>query len=187
MSRSRSGQIRLRSPDRRRFDARVVMPEGSQAPQIYLVGEAPGRQEAEAGRPFVGPAGTALRDMIREAGMEDAQIRLSNALPFRPIERSAMRLGRPRPPCSAPPPPLRTRASKCSAFRICRSGLPIIRVSCCASAEEDRSCGEQPFVICVPIGNERDPVLLSLLEEASGESCGALDGVLPQHMYAYTS
>jgi DNA polymerase len=67
------------------------MPEGSQAPQVYLVGEAPGRQEAEAGRPFVGPAGTALRDMIREAGMEDAQVRLSNALPFRPIERSAKR------------------------------------------------------------------------------------------------
>src|SRR5512147_1705015 len=91
MSRSRSSQIRLRSPDRRRFDARAVMPEGSQAPQIYLVGEAPGRQEAEAGRPFVGPAGTALRDMIREAGMEDAQVRLSNALPFRPIERCAKR------------------------------------------------------------------------------------------------
>ena len=67
------------------------MPEGSQAPQIYLVGEAPGRQQAEAGRPFVGPAGTALRDMIREAGMEDAQVRPSNALPFRPIERSAKR------------------------------------------------------------------------------------------------
>lgn len=98
MSRSRSGQIRLRSPDRRRFDARFVMPEGSQAPQIYLVGEAPGRQDAEAGRPFVGPAGTALRDMIREAGMEDAQIRLSNALPFRPIERSAKRALRYRRP-----------------------------------------------------------------------------------------
>ena len=67
------------------------MPEGSLAPQVYLVGEAPGRQEAEAGRPFVGPAGTALRDMIREAGMEDTRIRLANALPFRPIERSAER------------------------------------------------------------------------------------------------
>jgi DNA polymerase len=33
----------------------------------------------------------ALRDMIREAGMEDTQIRLANALPFRPIERSARR------------------------------------------------------------------------------------------------
>ena len=45
----------------------------------------------EAGRPFVGPAGTALRDMLREAGIDESQIRLANALPFRPIERSAKR------------------------------------------------------------------------------------------------
>ena len=89
MTRLRSDQIRLRSPDRRRFDARAVMPEGSLAPHVYLVGEAPGRQEAETGRPFVGPAGTALRDMMREAGIDEAQIRLANALPFCPIERSA--------------------------------------------------------------------------------------------------
>lgn len=65
------------------------MPEGSLAPRVYLVGEAPGRQEVEIGRPFTGLAGKALRDMIREAGMEEAQIRLANALPYRPIERSS--------------------------------------------------------------------------------------------------
>ena len=63
------------------------MPEGSLAPRVYLVGQAPGRQEAEAGRPFVGRAGAALRDMMREASMNQTQIRLANALPFRPIER----------------------------------------------------------------------------------------------------
>jgi len=67
------------------------MPEGSPAPRAYLVGEAPGRQEAEAGRPFVGRAGTALRDMMREASMNETQIRLANALPFRPIDRSVKR------------------------------------------------------------------------------------------------
>lgn len=60
------------------------MPEGSRE----LVGEAPGREEAEAGRPFVGSAGTGLRDMMRDAGMNELQIRLANALPFRPIQRS---------------------------------------------------------------------------------------------------
>ena len=49
MSRPRGGQIRLPSPDPRRFDARAVMPEGSLLPRVYLVGEAPGHQEAEAG------------------------------------------------------------------------------------------------------------------------------------------
>lgn len=67
------------------------MPEGSRAPRVYLVGEAPGRQEAEAGRPFVGPAGAALRDMMHEAGIDISQTRLANALPFRPIQRSAKR------------------------------------------------------------------------------------------------
>jgi uracil-DNA glycosylase len=74
------------------------MPEGSLAPRVYLIGEAPGRQEAEAGRPFVGPAGTALRNMMREAGLDEAQIRLANALPFRPIELSAKRGPRNRRP-----------------------------------------------------------------------------------------
>ncbi len=64
------------------------MPEGSLAPRVYLVGEAPGHHEAEEGRPFVGPAGQALRGMIREAGIDESQIRLANALPFRPIQRS---------------------------------------------------------------------------------------------------
>src|SRR6516162_522629 len=99
MSRPRGGQIRLPSPDPRRFDARAVMPEGSLVPRVYLVGEAPGHQEAEAGRPFVGPAGAALRDMMREAGMRESKIRLANALPFRPIERSTRRgLRNRRPP-----------------------------------------------------------------------------------------
>ena len=98
MRRSQGSQIRPRSPDPRRFDARVVLPEGSVAPRVYLVGEAPGRQEAEAGRPFVGRAGIALRDMIHEAGMNESQIRLANALPFRPIRRSTKRGLRNRKP-----------------------------------------------------------------------------------------
>ena len=45
--------------------------------RLYLVGEAPGRQEAEIGRPFVGPVGGALRDMMREAGMDASRVRLA--------------------------------------------------------------------------------------------------------------
>lgn len=47
------------------FDKRPVAPEGSSDACLYLVGEAPGGKEAELGRPFVGPAGEALRDMMR--------------------------------------------------------------------------------------------------------------------------
>ena len=75
--------------DRSRFDDRTVTPEGSSHARLYLVGEAPGRQEAAIGRPFVGPAGKALRDMMREAGIDASQVRLANAIPFRPVQRSA--------------------------------------------------------------------------------------------------
>lgn len=86
--RGRRDRAKLRTRDRRRFDVRAVTPEGSAGACLYLVGEAPGRQEAESGRPFVGPAGQALRDMMREAGLDASQVRLANAIPFRPIERS---------------------------------------------------------------------------------------------------
>jgi uracil-DNA glycosylase len=76
------------TPDPLRFDQRPVTPEGSSDACLYLIGEAPGGKEAELGRPFVGPAGEALRDMMRTAGIDFARVRLANAIPYRPIERS---------------------------------------------------------------------------------------------------
>jgi uracil-DNA glycosylase family 4 len=73
-------------PDRKRFDPRFVAAEGRAAhPRIYLVGEAPGEAEAEAGRPFVGPARQRLRRMMGVAGIDPAEVRLGNAIPYRPI------------------------------------------------------------------------------------------------------
>jgi len=80
--------MRPRACNRLRLDDRAVAPEGSLNARLYLVGEAPGRQEAETGRPFVGPVGVALRDMMREADIDVSRVRLANAIPFRPIKRS---------------------------------------------------------------------------------------------------
>ena len=80
--------MRPRACDRLRLGDRAVAPEGSLNARLYLIGEAPGRREAELGRPFVGPVGAALRDMMREAGIDVSEVRLANAIPFRPIERS---------------------------------------------------------------------------------------------------
>ena len=80
--------MRPRACNRLRLDDRAVAPEGSLNARLYLVGEAPGRQEAETGRPFVGPVGAALRDMMHEAGIDVSWVRLANAIPFRPVERS---------------------------------------------------------------------------------------------------
>ena len=71
----------------KQLDPRRVAPEGPfRHPRLYLVGEAPGVEEAEQGRPFVGPAGSALRKMLEEAGINLGQLRLANVIPFRPIE-----------------------------------------------------------------------------------------------------
>src|ERR687887_2185910 len=81
------------------LDRRRVAPEGlSRRPRLYVVGEAPGAEEAAQGRPFVGPAGMALREMLDEAGIDPQQVRLANAIPFRPIAHSKDRKPRNRSP-----------------------------------------------------------------------------------------
>jgi DNA polymerase len=73
-------------PDPERFDPHRVAPVGcAKHARLYLVGEAPGEAEAAAGRPFVGPAGQALHKMMRAAGIDRAQVRLCNAIPYRPL------------------------------------------------------------------------------------------------------
>lgn len=73
----------------KRLDHRRVAPQGRfRRPRLYLVGEAPGAAEAAQGKPFVGPAGNALRTMLKEGGIDPGQLRLANAIPFRPIEHS---------------------------------------------------------------------------------------------------
>lgn len=81
------------------FDPHAVEPEGCLSqPRLYLVGEAPGAEEAQHGRPFVGPAGKALRDMLIDARIDPAQLRMANALPFRPIDRRSSKRPRNRAP-----------------------------------------------------------------------------------------
>ncbi|NOJ48713.1 uracil-DNA glycosylase [Bradyrhizobium archetypum] len=71
----------------KRLDQRRVAPDGLfRRPRLYLVGEAPGAEEAEQGKPFVGPAGCALRELLEQAGIDLRQLRFANAIPFRPIE-----------------------------------------------------------------------------------------------------
>jgi uracil-DNA glycosylase family 4 len=58
--------------------------DGEGTAGVLLVGEALGAEEAQAGRPFVGPAGRVLNDCIARAGFERSQFSLANALWCRP-------------------------------------------------------------------------------------------------------
>jgi uracil-DNA glycosylase len=47
---------------------------------MMFVGEQPGDQEDRAGRPFVGPAGRLLRDVLAEAGIDPRRVYVTNAV-----------------------------------------------------------------------------------------------------------
>lgn len=58
--------------------------EGKPSARIWLVGEAPGEQEAAWGRPFVGASGMFLNSMLQDAGIDRAQCFLTNVCHERP-------------------------------------------------------------------------------------------------------
>ena len=83
--RKRLTQIRDKAADCRRCPlwkraTQTVFGEGPVGARLLLVGEQPGDQEDIAGEPFVGPAGRLLREALVEAGLEPAQVYLTNAV-----------------------------------------------------------------------------------------------------------
>ncbi|WP_456370259.1 type-4 uracil-DNA glycosylase [Geoglobus sp.] len=59
--------------------------EGSEVARVMFIGEAPGREEDEQGRPFVGNAGKLLTSLIeRELGLSRKDVYITNVLKCRP-------------------------------------------------------------------------------------------------------
>ena len=58
----------------------TVFGEGRAAAEVMLVGEQPGDQEDKEGRPFVGPAGRVLDEVLELAGVERGGVYLTNAV-----------------------------------------------------------------------------------------------------------
>jgi len=63
-----------------RSATQTVFGEGPQRAEAVLVGEVPGDQEDLEGRPFVGPAGRVLAEVLKEAGLERQQVYVTNAV-----------------------------------------------------------------------------------------------------------
>ena len=68
----------------------TVFSDGNPAARVMIVGEAPGREEDERGRPFVGAAGRLLDRMFAAIGLGRAEddperaLYITNVLPWRP-------------------------------------------------------------------------------------------------------
>ena len=58
----------------------TVFGDGPPNADIMLVGEVPGDQEDQQGKPFVGPAGKLLRAKLEEAGIDVKRVYLTNVV-----------------------------------------------------------------------------------------------------------
>jgi DNA polymerase len=64
--------------------ARAVPGEGNPRAAVMFVGEAPGFYEDQQGRPFVGPAGKLLDDLLTLAGLSRSDVFITNVVKHRP-------------------------------------------------------------------------------------------------------
>lgn len=65
---------------------RAVPGEGNLHTRIMFIGEGPGRNEDEQGRPFVGPAGRLLEEALASIGLKRADVFITNVVKCRPPE-----------------------------------------------------------------------------------------------------
>ena len=63
---------------------RTVPGEGSPWTDVLLVGEGPGARENATGRPFVGPAGELLTELLRSIGWDRSDVFITNVVKCRP-------------------------------------------------------------------------------------------------------
>src|SRR5579875_1737281 len=65
---------------------RAVPGEGNPQAKIMFIGEGPGYHEDKQGRPFVGPSGHLLDELLASIGMKRADVFITNVVKCRPPE-----------------------------------------------------------------------------------------------------
>jgi uracil-DNA glycosylase family 4 len=63
---------------------KAVPGEGAEDARIMFIGEAPGWHEDQLGRPFVGPAGKFLDELLASIGLKREQVYIANVIKCRP-------------------------------------------------------------------------------------------------------
>jgi len=67
-----------------KYRTKAVPGEGSENAEIMFIGEAPGWHEDQQGRPFVGPAGQFLEQLLRSVSFRREQVYIANVIKCRP-------------------------------------------------------------------------------------------------------
>lgn len=66
------------------YRTKVVPGEGAGDAEIMFIGEAPGWHEDHTGRPFVGPAGQLLDELLASIGLKREEVYIANVIKCRP-------------------------------------------------------------------------------------------------------
>ena len=64
-----------------------VFGSGAVDSPVVLIGEAPGKEEAASGKPFIGKAGRELDELLILSGVPRASVYITNAVKYRPVLR----------------------------------------------------------------------------------------------------
>ncbi len=102
----------------------IVFGEGNERAALVFVGEGPGADEDEQGRPFVGRAGQLLNRMIQFIGMKRSEVYICNIVKCRPPENRT---------------PERDEIETCSPFLLRQIEVIQPRLVCCLGAPAVRT------------------------------------------------
>jgi uracil-DNA glycosylase len=101
---------------------RAVPGEGPDNARIMFVGEGPGQNEDEQGRPFVGAAGKFLTELIESIGLKRSDVFITNIVKCRPPNNRGPR----KPEVEACNPYLQSQIGLIKPRIICPLGTPAI-------------------------------------------------------------
>jgi len=71
-------------PDLAKTATNLVFGDGNPSADIVFIGEAPGKNEDEQGKPFVGAAGKFLNEMLAKINLNREQVYITNIVKYRP-------------------------------------------------------------------------------------------------------
>ena len=71
-------------PDLAQTAKQLVMGDGNPDADIVFIGEAPGKNEDESGKPFVGASGKLLDEMLASIKLDRSQVYITNIVKYRP-------------------------------------------------------------------------------------------------------
>jgi uracil-DNA glycosylase family 4 len=76
--------IACRDCELAQYRTKVVPGEGAEDADLLFIGEAPGWHEDQQGRPFVGPAGQFLDQLLASIGLRREEVYIANVIKCRP-------------------------------------------------------------------------------------------------------